>query len=125
MRANVTVDKNDLLKVLLLVIDNDNLSASKAGLEQRRNNREEIQKELLYMLNLTKEEAEELYMSHRQTEEENKKNKINLEEAIETIHIALTSYCEDNISSDTKQKNQLDRAWAKVLKEIKREKNIN
>ena len=60
------VDKGDLIKVLLLLIANDHLSAHKVALEERRKNREEAIKELLYMLSLTSEEAEELYWIGRE-----------------------------------------------------------
>ena len=62
MKMEILVDREDLQKVLLLIIHNDNLSASRAGLEQRAKNRKEMKKELLFMLELTNEEAESLYL---------------------------------------------------------------
>ena len=55
------IDKEDLLECLMLIIDNDNTSASRSGLERRSMNRKLILKELLFMLALTTEEAEDLY----------------------------------------------------------------
>ena len=64
----IEVDKEDLIKVLLLLIANDHLSASKVALEERSKNREEAIKELLFMVSLTSEEAEELYWIGRDEE---------------------------------------------------------
>ena len=59
----ISVDKKDLTRVLVLLLNNDNTSASKEGLEFRSTNRKEAIKELLFMLNLTTEEAYELYLN--------------------------------------------------------------
>ena len=61
LRQIIKIDKEDLTKVLLLLIANDHLSASKSGLEKRSKNRKEAIKELLFMLVLTEEEADDLY----------------------------------------------------------------
>ena len=68
MDKRIEVDKEDLIKVLLLLIANDHLSASKVALEERSKNREEAIKELLFMVSLTSEEAEELYWIGRDEE---------------------------------------------------------
>jgi hypothetical protein len=60
---NIQVDKEDLTKVLILLLTNSNTSASREGLEFRKKNRDEAIKELLFMLNLTTEEATELYLN--------------------------------------------------------------
>ena len=57
----IEVDKEDLTKVLLLLVANNHISASKVGLEERSKNRWEAIQELLLMLSLTVEEAEDLY----------------------------------------------------------------
>ena len=55
------VDGEVLKKVLLLIIENNHLSASGAGLQARAENRKAAINELLFILCLTKEEAEEIY----------------------------------------------------------------
>lgn len=57
----IEVDKEDLTRVLLLLIANTHISASRAGLEERSKNRGEAIQELLLMLSLTVQEAEDLY----------------------------------------------------------------
>jgi hypothetical protein len=59
----ISIDRGDLTRVLVLLLQNSNTSASRAGLEVRKKNREEAIKELLFMLNLTTEEANELYLN--------------------------------------------------------------
>lgn len=53
--------KEDVLRVAFLVESNNHLSASRAGLEARTINRKAALLELLFMLELTKEEFEEQY----------------------------------------------------------------
>ena len=57
----IAVDKDDLTNVLLLLIANDHLSAHRAGLEERQKNRKTVIRALLFMLGLTKEEADDLF----------------------------------------------------------------
>jgi len=57
----IEVDKEDLTRVLLLLIANNHISASKVGLEERSRNRWEAIQDLLLMLSLTVQEAEDLY----------------------------------------------------------------
>lgn len=59
----IEVDRESLTKILLLLLSNENLSASKAGLEQRAKNSKEAINELLFMLCLTREEAKDIYYS--------------------------------------------------------------
>jgi hypothetical protein len=55
------IDEFDLLQVAFLIEDNDHLSASREGLNQRKLNRGEAIKKLLLMLDLTQEEFEDKY----------------------------------------------------------------
>jgi len=57
----IEVDKEDLTRVLLLLVANNHISASKVGLEERSKNRWGAIQELLLMLSLTVQEAEDLY----------------------------------------------------------------
>lgn len=57
----MNVIKNDLAEVAMLLIDNSHTSASREGLIHRERNRRKAIDELLYMLNLTAEEAEDNY----------------------------------------------------------------
>lgn len=59
--SKFNIDILDLKKVLMLIKDNLHTSASRTGLELRGKNLKEAEKELLFMLNLTKEEAEDIY----------------------------------------------------------------
>jgi hypothetical protein len=45
----------------MLIVSNDHLSASRAGLQQRANNRKEAINKLSSMLELTEEDVEESY----------------------------------------------------------------
>ncbi len=56
---NISVNKEDLIRVLVLLLKNDNISASSEGLKLRQKNQKEAINELIFMLNLTTEEAEE------------------------------------------------------------------
>ena len=59
----IEVDKEDLTRVLLLLIANNHISASKVGLEERSRNRWEAIQDLLLMLSLTVQEADDLYQT--------------------------------------------------------------
>ncbi len=59
--SKFNIDILDLKKVLMLIEDNLHTSASRIGLESRGKNLREAEKELLFMLHLTKEEAEDIY----------------------------------------------------------------
>ena len=54
----IEVDKEALVKVLKLLIRNNQLSASSIALTERKANREAAINELLFMLGLTRDEAE-------------------------------------------------------------------
>jgi hypothetical protein len=60
-KMRIEVNNGDLMRVLLLLIANNHISASKVGLEERSKNRWEAIQELLFMLSLTVQEAEDLY----------------------------------------------------------------
>lgn len=60
------VDKKDLEQILILIEDNLHTSASRVGLEARGENLRKIERELLYMLHLTKKEAEDLYWKYQE-----------------------------------------------------------
>ena len=62
--SKISVDKEDLRKVLTLVEDNMHTSASTSGLRLRGRNLKEMEKELLAMLELTREEAEYEYWEY-------------------------------------------------------------
>jgi len=62
--SKISIDKEDLRKVLMLVEDNMHTSASASGLELRAKNLKEMEKELLAMLELTREEAEDEYWKY-------------------------------------------------------------
>jgi len=62
------IDKQDLTKVLMLLIDNNRLSTTQGDLLKRQKNRQEAIKELLFILQLTTEEAEDMYWQKLQDE---------------------------------------------------------
>ena len=55
------IDEQDLMGVAFLIEANNHLSASREGLEARDKNRKKAQIELLFMVQITKEEVEEMY----------------------------------------------------------------
>ena len=59
-----------LERILILIENNLHTSASNIGLKNRGNNLREIQKELLFILNLTDEESEEIYWNWIKQREE-------------------------------------------------------
>ncbi len=61
-------DRQVLTKVLMLLIDNNRLSTTQGDLLKRQKNRQEAIKELLLILQLTKEEAEDMYWQKLQDE---------------------------------------------------------
>ena len=65
MNNYIKVNKEDLITVLLCFMANDNLSAHPVALKERKINRQKAINELLYMLNMTIEEAEFLYSKER------------------------------------------------------------
>ena len=51
-----------LLQILILLIENDNTSASKSGLEKREENRDKVIKILLDELKMTYQDAKDLWL---------------------------------------------------------------
>lgn len=57
-------------ETLMFLLDNDHTSASTAGLRKRRGNRQKAIYNMLILLNLTAEEAEDLYWEWQKKKED-------------------------------------------------------
>lgn len=65
---SIMIDRDQLLQVLMLIIQNDSTSASTPGLKRRAENRKKIKVILLNVLSMSEEEAEEMYVKKLEEE---------------------------------------------------------
>ena len=65
----MTVNREAMINVLMLLIDNSNTSASACGLRERENNRREAINLLLSQLEISEQEADEMYSKYIEAKE--------------------------------------------------------